>query len=186
MLYNASEYFVKALANFKEGNERLLRLPGCDLDVFQVFCHWLINKTLPAFAGEITATHTSSGQETLAAQFTVLLSKVWVFADACLIRGFQNEAMHALLQVMKASCFGADYVHDALLVAPQDSLLRQALVRHMTFAWARGSLDKNDYGKLEDIKGLFGEFTEDTMRVNPLNDDDWKEEYYEHYMVEED
>ncbi len=95
LLLNASSYFRSALqSGFQESSEHKLRLPGCETEVFKVFLYWLGNRSIPVLADDF---HAHDGEEwyEVAEKHSMLLIKVWVFADACLLPNLQNLVVRA-------------------------------------------------------------------------------------------
>lgn len=142
LLCHASDYFVKACQGpFKEAEERTLRIPGCDADVFKFFLYWLCERELPSFWAE----HDIS--EEPACRWAKLLMRLCVFADACLVTTLENDAIYELLRLLRDG-YGRtlDMVYCAYKIAPAGSRVREIYLTEALHIYMMRMQERPDIG----------------------------------------
>jgi len=132
-----SENYVKALhGSFKEAENRMLRLPGCNQETFEHFLYWACNNNLPNFEAEVDAeidAATNDEEEVTAAvtarRYQLRLAKLWTFGDAYVLPKLQNVAMRALGSIFPFSKTAPEAIRHAFAESAEGSVLREALAR---------------------------------------------------------
>jgi hypothetical protein len=131
-LCRASDYFRKALTgNFLETESKVLRLPGCSIDTFELILYWLCYSSLPNFAEDIITTHQQSTHFELcklAFPLQTRLAKLWIQCDMLLMPALQNEATRRLEPLLLEYLVSHDAAYLACHATESSSPLRRLLV----------------------------------------------------------
>ena len=132
-----SENYVKALhGSFKEAENRMLRLPGCNQETFEHFLYWACNNNLPNFEAEVDAEidAATNDEEKVTAAVTargyqLRLAKLWTFGNAYVLPKLQNVATRALGSIFPFSKTAPEAIRHAFAKSAEDSVLRKAFAR---------------------------------------------------------
>jgi hypothetical protein len=153
-LIGVSSYFSAALeGTFKESIERVLKLPGCEKDAFELLLYWLCHRELPdlvdyTFDGNSPDSEEEVSEEeperTRAAQVQVALVRLWCFADAILTPQLQNVAMKSLLNCFEQARVTVEGLRTTFSLTSYDSLLRKAMLDEFTADYAYEKIFRNN------------------------------------------
>ena len=128
-LIGVSSYFSAALeGTFKESTERVMKLPGCEKDAFELFLYSLCYRKLPNLADYIDHKDDDAVIDSRASQVQVALVQLWCFADAILTPDLQNIVMKSLLQFFAVTRITTEGLRVAFSLTSKDSLLRKAML----------------------------------------------------------
>jgi hypothetical protein len=171
LLCQASPFFLKALTgNFNEAKERTLRLPGCEPDVFELFLHYLYERSLPDFedlARVLRAGKVRNSKNATISTTQRKLIGLWCFADERLMPALQNDAMRALLVVLNHWVLMAENARLAYECTSPDSAMRRVAIAERATHWIRpqgdgteAEFDTQDcFSKMATIGGFLNDFT---------------------------
>ncbi|KAK5166590.1 uncharacterized protein LTR77_008133 [Saxophila tyrrhenica] len=170
ILYNASQYFVKALeGSFIESTEQVLKLPGCDSATFDVFFFWLCKGNLPTTLQVIGGlgyqdrdVSTMRARRSEDCEKQKLIVRTWCFGDACLLPVLQDVAMRALCASSKACPITDEVLCLAVQTMPRDSALwRLCFDKFAVFFYhARDLMSEEWKDEIGQIPGALKELTE--------------------------
>ena len=149
LLCNASAYFTKALeAGFKETDERILTLPGCDLQSVQLFIYWLCKHDIPDLIAEANTTIPKSPERRdFITSCQEALVRLWCFADCFLIPRLQNVAMKQVLYLLRTYYIRAEVLDLAFRLTSENAPLRTVVTRNFLYNKPSSS-QTNAYGGL--------------------------------------
>ena len=157
LLCSASDYFVKALSNSKESDERLLRLPGCGPDTLELFLYWLYHKQLPDSMGTGESTTTVNAIHELQLQ----LARAWCFGNAYLLPKLQNQAMLRLIEIMHRYRLSLGTIRYVFVNSPDEGHLRTVAAREAVVRHDCGGYTSDELDELGRIAGFFERFLQE-------------------------
>ena len=162
LLCTTLEYFVKALkGNFKEAEDRTLRLPGCDKETLELFLYWACNKALPDFQADIGHEPGNTRKDLVHAN-QLRLAKLWILGDACLLSRLQNDAMRSLGSMLGSANVSVEAIRYAFAESAEGSMLRKALAHELALDYIN---DRYLAGEAENIGAIPGVFAATTNVV---------------------
>lgn len=167
VLCGASEYFSKALQpSFREGQENVLHLPGCNKDVFELFLYWLCHRTLPNLYEIVEEVDLcSSEQKQFYNKQTERLIVLWAFSDASLMPKLQNETMRRLQKLLSHNTVGVEAVWLAFELTATGSVLRDVVVKETSLDIADNAYNKEELSMLGAIQGFLHGFVKDFVNL---------------------
>lgn len=169
ILCQTSDYFVKALdGNFKEANEKVLRLPGWNSDVVELFISWAYKPFLPDY--RYLCEPTLENRTTLETSDTQkLLMRLWTFADAHLIPKLQDAAITKLVDVAAANAVDSEVVRFGYSTSAKGSKLRKFIIDQARYdyfvAEPPALLTAEKLASLAAIPGFLPEFLEPVREI---------------------
>lgn len=167
LLYNASDYFRKALdSGFMESSKRILRLPGCDEQTFNLFLYYTTKNALPDFktlCADVCKSNPGwDGAHARRSELQCALVRLWTFGDAYLIPKLQNLAMKELINLLDICTVSSEAVNLAFETAAMDSPSRRVFVKECVQDYEE--LSVQDMDMLGALPGFFLRFTEQILR----------------------
>ncbi|KAI6841413.1 hypothetical protein KC327_g4117 [Hortaea werneckii] len=143
MVCAISQYFARALeGDFKEADERTLKLPDCRAETFDVVLFFHMYQRLPSdIKSEPRPQH--------------LLVSLWLFGDIYLIPHLKTEALKAASEILdyQRPCPGV--LAKTLVSGPEDSSLRALFIEKTTSCIFQGAYTEEECAELAEIEGFF-------------------------------
>lgn len=178
MLCDASSYFVKALQNFKEGEERKIYFKDDDLEAWKAFFYWLYKKEFLEERGK-----TFWEREKLAARSCML-------GDKYRMSDFQDAAMLSLLENYEHLCYpSTELVYEIFENTMDGAPLRDVVVEGIAYNHALEidcDLDKDYHEEIDhlpsDIDG-FSELVNKAQKMEESGQGGIREGKYARFML---
>lgn len=154
---------------FREASTATLTLPGCDIDTFELFLHYLVNRDLPD--SELVVGHAvaeSDGQLAAIVAYQAKLVRLWIFADAIMMPRLQNCAAHDIVRMCRF--IHPDSIETIFTATREGSRLRLLAVRSFLYireantCFGTRYFSKQDSNRLMGVPGFMGECFEEVGR----------------------
>jgi hypothetical protein len=180
MLRSSSPWFTEALeGRFYESDSRVLHLPGCNEETFQLFLYRLVRGQLPIYD---RCDIPEGCGNCPGVPFDDRLIRLWAFGAAIKLMHLQNAVMMALVKHWKHHALQVSFIRLAFTLTSQISILRVAVIHEKLGISADSSSDE-EFEEMETIPGYFNEFATEVIRADKLLDSPDRADNIRHLMV---